>query len=43
MATILFEFVELFLGYHGNNWDRLNNLTNQTRGVYQYNCKWSAF
>jgi hypothetical protein len=41
MATILFELVELFLGYHGNNW--CGNVTSQTRGVYQYNCKWSAF
>jgi hypothetical protein len=41
MATILFEFVELFLGNHGNNWDR--NITSQARGLYQYNCKWSAF
>jgi hypothetical protein len=43
MATILSESVELFLGYHGKYWNRLNNLTSQTRGVYQYNCKWSAF
>jgi hypothetical protein len=41
MATILFESVELFLGNHGNNWG--GNVTSQTRGLYQYNCKWSAF
>jgi hypothetical protein len=41
MATILFEFVELFLGYYGNNW--FGNVTSQPRGVYQYYCKWQAF
>jgi len=38
MATILFEFVELFLGYYSNNW--IGNVTSQACGVYQYNCKW---
>jgi hypothetical protein len=40
MATILFEFVELFLVYIGNNWNGVNDTTSQACGVYQYYCKW---
>jgi hypothetical protein len=37
MATILFEFVELFLGYYGNG--RIGNIACKSRRVYKYYCK----
>jgi hypothetical protein len=37
MATILFEFVELFLGNNCNGW--IGNIAIQSGGVYKYNGK----
>jgi len=42
MATILSESVELFLGIHGNNWYRVNDITSQSRWVHKYHGKWAT-
>jgi hypothetical protein len=40
MATVLFEFVELFLGNNRNG--RIGNIASKSGGVHKYNGKRST-